>query len=200
MPTCEPGIMPTRAAKQSPPRTPAALPSTLGHHTKADQDLFTKTSVQIFLLPTLSKSTKAIMKFYSFLMLAAAVSSAIAAEPVIEISVSATASKRVLEACICKALISEINGVNNCAFEKRRMEEGEEIEVEEEGDRDLQGGSCANCNPGPSGQWCRWMHCRRRRELQDGISVNSVTLLNVEMDVESCLGPKGGSVQADIVF
>jgi hypothetical protein len=172
----------------------------LGHHTKADQDLLTKASAQTFLLSALSKSTKAIMKFYFFMMLAAAVSSAIAAAPEIEISVSATASKAALEACICKALISEINGVNNCAFEKRRMEEDEEIEGEEEGDRDLQGGSCANCNPGPSGQWCRWMHCRRRRKLQGGISVNSVTLLNVEMDIESCLGPKGGSVEADILF
>jgi hypothetical protein len=128
----------------------------------------------------------------------------------IDINVSnLVAPRKMLETCICNAIVSEVNGVNSCQFESiRRLISGaegedeaegevvDEAEGEDEAERNLQGGSCANCNPGPSGMWCRWMHCRRRLR---GAAGYVIPLADVQMDIEVCLGTAAmGQVGVDL--
>jgi hypothetical protein len=100
-----------------------------------------------------------------------------------------------IETCVCTAITLATG--DPCQFIDRRLEEDEEDldgEVEGDHERRLQGGSCANCNPGPSGWYCRKMHCRRR-ELQERTRASpmldakaSLMVDDVQTSCSSCLG------------
>jgi hypothetical protein len=85
-----------------------------------------------------------------------------------------------------------VGGAGSCQFENQRLLRGE-IEGMEQADRDLQGGSCANCNPGPSGYWCRLITCRRR-QLQG--TVNTFPLDDLEARIARCTR---GAVEATLL-
>jgi hypothetical protein len=102
-----------------------------------------------------------------------------------------------LEACVCAAITSTTG--KPCGFDARRLEEDEEdlqgeVEGEMELERELQGGSCPNCNPGPSGYWCRLMHCRRRGLQGSAVASATAMTSSIQSKAAQCLALSVSSV------
>jgi hypothetical protein len=96
------------------------------------------------------------------------------------------ASIKKIEDCICEGVVVEMGG--KCKFEHRRLADGsDQVEMK----RSLQGGSCAQCNPGPSGYWCRLMHCRRRM-VGENEGESEPPSVAIQEDIDACLSMKAG--------
>jgi hypothetical protein len=117
----------------------------------------------------------------------------------IDFAIPSVSNQALLQACVCWSITSSTN--RTCTFVNRRLEEdAEDLEGEVEGEmeleRGLQGGSCPNCNPGPSGYWCRLMHCRRRglgASASASASAASMTG-DIQAKAAQCLGVSASGV------
>jgi hypothetical protein len=126
------------------------------------------------------------MKIFGLLFTVSLIDVAVA-QYKLEITIPPTkASIKKLEDCICEAVVAEMGGT--CEFKRRRLTDtAGQADVQ----RVLQGGSCANCNPGPSGYWCRLITCRRR-VLAESEGESEPSSVTIQDDINACLSMKIG--------